>query len=407
MRVLYYAPCICRESVVYFPQNMRKDKLKLLIHGDLRHAASRDMLSGFLRYAAIHPEWEVQIEGGHPSSASLEHYHGWKPDALVTNDYVRRFSATEYRNLAGKFALYVNSQPRRDVRVPSAVVESDDLALASAAAEFFLSKALKSYAFVGSPAHEPWSERRLRFFRDILKKNGKPLAVFNPPRESNWKIQEDALGAWLKTLPAPCGLWAAYDQRAKHVLDACRLVGINVPSQIKVLGVDNESYICDQTLPRLSSIAPNFEEAGYQSFALIERAIRDPKSIEHLPPLKIGLRGIIERESTCDENGTARRIFQARDFIHCHASTPISIEDIARAVGVSVRCLQKDFHNITGHTILEELQQERLKIAQKLLRETSTKIDALPSFCGFNSASHLKALFKKTFGLTMSDYRNR
>lgn len=384
---------------------MGKVKLKLLIHGDLRHAASRDMLSGFLRYAATHPQWEVQIKGGHPSSASIEYYRSWKPDALVTNDYARKFSPAEYRDLAGKFALYVNAKPRRDVRIPASAVESDDRALAEAAAAFFLSKALKSYAFVGSPAHERWSELRMRFFRDALRAHGKDLLVFHQPANLSWKKQEDALAAWLATLPAPCGLWASYDQRAKHVLDACRLMDINVPEQIKILGVDNEPYICNQTLPKLSSIAPNFEEVGYLAFDRIERALEDPTSIERLPPLTIGLRGIIERESTRDDNGTARHIFRARDFIQGHAATSIGIDDIARAVGVSVRCLQKDFRSVTGHTILDELQQARLKLAQELLRETDTKIDAIPTFCGFSSASHLKALFKHTFGVTMSAYR--
>ena len=92
------------------------------------------------------------------------------------------------------------------------------------------------------------SEARRRFFSAALKDMGFALNVFSPtPGSKSWRTQGEELAEWLVSLPKPCGVWAAFDQRAKHVLDACRLAGLNVPSQIQVLGVDNETYVCSQT----------------------------------------------------------------------------------------------------------------------------------------------------------------
>ena len=136
--------------------------------------------------------------------------------------------------------------------------------LATEAAALFRRKGLSHFAFVGSPGAERWSEARRRFFRAALKDMGFNLNVFAPaPGIRSWRTRGNELAKWLVSLPKPCGVWAAFDQRAKHVLDACHLAGLNVPSQIQVLGVDNETYICEQTVPSLSSLMPDFENGGF------------------------------------------------------------------------------------------------------------------------------------------------
>jgi AraC-like DNA-binding protein len=55
--------------------------------------------------------------------------------------------------------------------------------------------------------------------------------------------------------------------------------------------------------------------------------------------------------------------------------------------------------------VLEDLQNAKLERVKSLLRETSTPIDAIGPMCDFRSIAHLKTLFKKKFGMTMSQYR--
>ena len=95
----------------------------------------------------------------------------------------------------------------------------------------------------------------------------------------------------------------------------------------------------------------------------------------------------------------------AWDFIRKHAVNGIDVPSIAATIGVSTRLLQRSYRTVTGHTVLEDLQNEKLERVKSLLRETSTPIDAIGPICDFKSIAHLKTLFKKKLGMTMSQYR--
>ena len=43
----------------------------------------------------------------------------------------------------------------------------------------------------------------------------------------------------------PCGLMAYNDRCARVVIDACNLVGLSIPSQIQVVGVNDQQEICE------------------------------------------------------------------------------------------------------------------------------------------------------------------
>ena len=49
----------------------------------------------------------------------------------------------------------------------------------------------------------------------------------------------------------------------RQVADACLMSGIPVPYSVAILGVNNDSTLCDTTLPPLSSIPLDAERAGY------------------------------------------------------------------------------------------------------------------------------------------------
>ena len=57
-------------------------------------------------------------------------------------------------------------------------------------------------------------------------------------------IQND-LRTWLQSLPKPCGIFAANDFAADYVLSTCQIMGIRVPDDVAVIGVDNDVTICE------------------------------------------------------------------------------------------------------------------------------------------------------------------
>jgi len=390
-------------------KDKRPGKLRMLVHVDMRYASARELVGGILRFAAMRHEWEIQFAGGHPSNEPLEDFSTWRPDALVIDGGYRYLPARKLSLIVGRATVFVNATPPRGWHRPCALLSTDERVLGAEAAKLLRGKGLSHFAFVGAPGGRWWSDARQRSFKAALKDMGMGLEVFEANPAMSWLEQENMLVEWLKSLPKPCGIWAAFDQRAKHVLDACRLAGISVPSQVQVLGVDNETLICEQTVPSLSSLMPDFESGGFAAANFLDGILRGGK--ESLAgdggrtTLHFAFKGVVERLSTADVNGTARRISAAREFIRQHATSGIDVPHVASALGISVRLLQRDFRAVTGKTVLQGIQEEKLLRVKEMLRKTTTPIDNIGRFCAFKSPAHLKTLFKARFGMTMSAYR--
>ena len=385
---------------------MKHKPTRVVVCLDVRHRASQDVIAGVLRFAATHPDWDMQMRGNHPSNDGFAVGADWMPDGLIIDGTWRtREGARLVASRSLKGIVFAGTVPPHPCRVTHKVLATDDRGLAVAAARLFIRHGLRNFAFVGSGGGERWSVARMRLFRAALADAGFGLAVYAKPHRAGrgWKTAFAALTAWIGSLPTPCGIWAAHDQRAKHVIDVCRLNGIKIPEQVQVLGVDDESYICEQTVPPLSSLAPDFERGGFAAAEALNAMLggKPPKPRK----LSIPLKSVTERLSTTDISGAGTRVSRACDFIRRNACGTLTVRMVVRAVGGSERLLEKNFKSVLGHSICREIQYRRLDAAKRLLAETAHPIASIAAECGFGSDNYLKNLFKRRFGTTMSRYR--
>ena len=387
------------------------ETIKILVNLNMRYSAAREMIGGILRYAAVHKELEVQFTGGTPDDDPVDFYREWKPDCLVTDATYHRYSRKELDIVSGRAAVFANVMPPAAFAKPHAVITSDDRALADAAVGLFRKKCLTHFAFIGTPSPIPWNESRKRqFLSAVAKVPGQTGHIFatRMPHDSTWTEQRKLIADWLLTLPKPCGVWVSCDQRAKHVIDSCRHVGIAIPEQVQVLGTDNEAYLCEQLRPSLSSLSPDFEQGGFAAAEYLISTLRSHRRKSTVTPLTFALKGVVERLSTADVNGFARRISAARELIRKLAARPeTDIPYIAMALGVSQRLLERNFQTVIGQTVQSALRNERLQLVKDMLRRTKTPIESIAPLCGFTSSCYLKTLFRKTFGMTMSEFRRK
>ena len=384
--------------------NHLKRRFHLLVHSALQHAASREMLEGILRFAAVHPEWEIQIEGGHPSGRSIEVYPEWKPDALITNERSLKYSRKDFCKIAGRAVVYVNTRPRRDVGIPYATISSEDRVLAESAAAFFLRKQMASFAFVGSPGGERWSEARRRLFQAALREKSYPLHTFNPPQSRSWEKQEKALVAWLAKLPKPCGVFAVHDPIGEEVLAIAASAGIAVPEELAVVGVDDHPVICERTKPTLSSIRLDFEQGGYLCAELLDRRMHDRRFVQ--AAFKFGPVFVTRRQSTRRFRLTDSRVSKAAEFIRRNACDGIHVADVVNVMGVSRRMAETLFCRHLGRTIHDEIIGVRMERVEQLLRRPGHGISAIAGLCGWASESVLRKSFKESHGgLSMREWR--
>jgi len=197
----------------------------------------------------------------------------------------------------------------------------------------------------------------------------------------------------------------AHDPRAKQVLDTCLAAGIRVPDEIAVVSVDNDLTICENTVPTLSSVFPDFEGGGYLAAELLDNLLRGV----HDKPRQItyGIRDVIQRRSSLHQRHFDRLIAAAVEFIRLNACAGITVSDVAKHVNVSRRHTERQFRAMRGHSILDEIRNRCLERVCALLRETNQPIGKISESCGYDSDTYLKTFFKKRFGMTMRDYRLR
>lgn len=84
---------------------------------------------------------------------------------------------------------------------------------------------------------------------------------------------------------------------------------------------------------------------------------------------------------------------------------PMSVEDLAANVGISVRQLERLFHNKLGKTPARYYAELRLKRARQLLTQTPMPVVQIAVACGFSSASHFAKSYRRFYGQSPSSDR--
>lgn len=98
---------------------------------------------------------------------------------------------------------------------------------------------------------------------------------------------------------------------------------------------------------------------------------------------------------------------EAMDYIQTHLHTPLSLSRIASAVGVSGFYLNRIFVHEQGTTVMRYVTQTRIEAAKGILRENPERIRDIAKLVGFASDSTFSAIFRRTTGLSPSEYRRK
>lgn len=98
---------------------------------------------------------------------------------------------------------------------------------------------------------------------------------------------------------------------------------------------------------------------------------------------------------------------KAIKYITVNIDKDISRDDIANEVYLNPDYLSRIFKKETGLSISEYLLQQRMKISQELLEKTEMSISAVATYVGYNNFSYFSKIFKKQFGTTPVEYREK
>jgi len=85
----------------------------------------------------------------------------------------------------------------------------------------------------------------------------------------------------------------------------------------------------------------------------------------------------------------------------------INLEEMAQAMGMSMRPFFMKIRDITGKTPAEVVKDMRLKHACILLKRTNINMSELATNVGFSTGEYLITTFKEKFGISPSEYRQK
>ena len=369
----------------------------------LASAAGRKKLNGIHRFLSEGYDWDMELVRNESdftadaiSSAQCSHFDG------MLIGFIERHAFKMIHARMGIPSVFIDYPDVELLKsLPLCMFINDSVkAIAQSAARHLLAcPGVRSFGFVPSRVPSRWSHDRQAALMDALRPSKKPLSSYNGPGDSR-----EALGDWLQKLEKPAAVLAAFDDRARDVLEACRARKITVPDQISVLGIGNDEPVCETSVPTLSSIAVDFEEEGYRAARELQAMMlrgRAPSIRERL----CGVKEVVFRASTTASKTPSALVERALEFIRQHALERISTVDVVKHLKVSRSLADLRFREVTGTSILEEILVRRLDAVKRLLRESSLRISEIAMRCGYRDANYLKNLFKSRVGMSMRAFR--
>ncbi|MBK5074139.1 XylR family transcriptional regulator [Budviciaceae bacterium CWB-B4] len=292
---------------------------------------------------------------------------------------------------------------------PVHYIATDNHALVSTAFMHLKEKGLNHFAFYGLPHHisHRWAMEREHAFRQLVTEGNYRHSIFQGMETApeNWKHAQNRLADWLQNLPAHTGIIAVTDARARHLLQVCEHLDIAVPEKMCVIGIDNEELTRYLSRVALSSVAQGSRQMGYQAAKLLHKLLKQgdfPVQRILVPPVKV-----VERRSTDYRSLHDPAVIQAMHFIRYHACKGIKVEQVLDAVGISRSNLEKRFRDETGNTIHGLIHQEKLNRASEFLAASTLSINEISQMCGYPSLQYFYSVFKKEYGITPKEYRDK
>ncbi|WP_327298319.1 MULTISPECIES: helix-turn-helix domain-containing protein [unclassified Streptomyces] len=96
---------------------------------------------------------------------------------------------------------------------------------------------------------------------------------------------------------------------------------------------------------------------------------------------------------------------ETRAWIMQHLDEPLTLSDLARHAGVSIRTLSRRFLAETGVSPLQWLLHQRIERARELLETTKLPMDRVAAASGLGTADSMRRHLARRTGLTPSAYR--
>jgi LacI family transcriptional regulator len=373
-------------------------KVILLIESS--RASGRSLLRGVANYARHHGPWAFYWE-----PRGLEKVWPRLKRLAADGIILRDVEKVDDVIRCGLPAIVVGH--RKDAVAGVANVMTDSPRIGTMAADHLLDCGFRHFAYCGFGGIS-WSDIRGRHFANRVVAAGFSIHFYRPRRRAavrSGEGEEPFMAAWLQSLPKPLGLMACNDDRGQHVIEACKLAGLRVPDEVAVIGADNDELVCELSDPPMSSVAVNFERAGYESAELLARLMAGRRAASRA--IVVRPTHVIARQSTNILAIEDAHVAKALRFIRLHGREAIQVGDAVTASGLSRRVLEKRFRKLLGRSVLSEIRRVRVAQICRLLAETNLSVSQIADSLGYTSIEHIARYFRSEVKMSPLAYRRQ
>ena len=336
----------------------------------------RQLLEGLLAYAHEKPgaSWQLHLDLHDLNRQHLKDLKTWNCRGIIAyilNDRQRRdFIATR---LPAVFIEPTLSAPHKSTPKNVVAFVNDHAEEGRTAADYFLKRRYRSFAYVGTAKPTFWSNERARGFVERLAKDGFAPAVYpapSPEEQNDFALESHRLARWLKHLPKPTALFCVHDRRAQQVIATAASADVRVPEDIAVLGVDNDELLCEMTVPAISSIPVGDRERGHQVGEALDALISRRKTDRVVMSQH---KAVISRRSTDTQAISDAFVARAIAYATAHLKSHPTISELATVAGCSTTILNRRTRAVFGNSLGSEIARLRLDAAISMLRGTNRR----------------------------------
>lgn len=288
-------------------------------------------------------------------------------------------------------------------------VACDHAAIGQMAARHLLDSKFTHLAYC-SPGDAPWVQRQREAFERKALEAGSEFHLLDWVHSAAARkgYTSRAFRHWLaeelSALPTPLGLLLDSDWTAVEAYEACVAAGLAVPEQVALIGIGDNTEICESLPVPLSSIRVNGRLQGYRAAELLDAMMcgRDvPPQNVLIPPGGITVRQSSNIIAVADLP-TARGL----RYIWQHlADKDLSSDEVAAAVGLSRRALDLHFMEHLRRPVAQEISAARLVQAIILLSKSDKTLEQVARETGFTSARHLRYTFNRSHDQPIQQWR--
>jgi len=276
-------------------------------------------------------------------------------------------------------------------------------------AEHLLARGLRRFAALGR--EDRGSKIEIAAFQAAVNEAGFPCDAVKLPLHStqtyaSWRKHQPQIDRLMSKWRPPVGVFAFTEAEGRMVAQMCRQRGWRVPHDVAIIAGKNEESLCEHPRPSLTSVEMAYDRIGYEAARLLDRLMDG--DTPPTKPILLEPQGLVVRESTDFFAVDDPVMSAALEFISANSQRPqIGADDVAHAINIGLRTLQRQFREYLDRPISAEIQRVRIERAKRELAQSKRPIREIAQDVGFGRSMRMYEAFRRELGITPREYRKK